>query len=294
MNSAQFIDQKECYLCGGQDRRLEKECGTLEGEFHLRWVRCQSCSLVYLDPRPSLHALTALYDSEVYWQGSSGYRDYLGEELWRQKQARARADWLLGKIDSKVTSPLVLEIGSAAGFFLAALKELGAQPSGLELSRQMVKISKVRTQNELSIQQGLAEEAVFPSESFDALAAWGCDSNFHDPALSFQRFAEWLKPKGLLALNYHEYDHWAHHIRGSFKNNPNALYFLNQSHVRSLLKRSGFQILSHSLEFQWTSLASLHHHTKHSWLAPITQLKIAHYPIKIPVPGSYRVLAQKL
>ena len=295
MNSAQFIDQKQCYLCQSQERHLERECGTLEGQFHLRWVRCQQCSLVYLDPRPSLHALTALYDSEVYWQGESGYRDYLGEELWRHKQAQSRAHWLLKKLQifTPQEQPKVLEVGSAAGFFLAALQELDAAPSGLELSRQMVEISKHRTRNLLPVKQGLAEEAHYESESFDAVAAWGCDSNFHDPAVSFSRFAEWLKPNGLLALNYHEYDHWAQVIRGNFKANPNALYFLNQSHILTLLRRSGFELLSHKLEFQWTSLSSLYHHTKHSWLAPISRLKLADYPIRIPVPGAYRVLAQK-
>ena len=75
MNSAQFVDQNECYLCGSSQRQIERELGTQEGQLYLRWVRCSGCDLVYLNPRPSVHALSALYDSQGYWQGEAGYKD---------------------------------------------------------------------------------------------------------------------------------------------------------------------------------------------------------------------------
>src|SRR5690349_218113 len=97
MNGAQFVDQRACYLCGSSQRSLEHEVGTGLGELHLRWVRCGCCALVYLDPRPSAHALSVLYDSASYWQGGeNGYRDYLADESWRRKQAVVRARWLSG------------------------------------------------------------------------------------------------------------------------------------------------------------------------------------------------------
>lgn len=294
MNAAQFVDQKTCYLCGGQRRTIEKELGTEEGQLYLRWVRCGQCQLVYLDPRPSLHALSVLYDSQGYWQGT-GYSDYLAEERWRKKQALTRARWFgehLAK-SSGGPPPRVLEVGSAAGYFLEALAEAGIQAEGLELSRQMVRLSQRRCGDHLPVRQGFVEDANYSSGSFDGLAIWGCDSNFHDPAQTFEKLARWLSPGGLLAFNFHEYDHWARPFKGSFKMMPNALYFLNAEHIDRLLEQSGFEKLEMTTELHWMSVASVYHHTGHRWLAPLLRTPLAHVPLCLPVPGSYRVLARK-
>lgn len=295
LNAAQFVDQKFCYVCGSTGRSIEKELGTQEGELYLRWVRCGQCQLVYLDPRPSLHALSVLYDSQGYWQGT-GYNDYLAEERWRKKQAFSRAQWFRQKLQLHLPSerPNVLEVGSAAGYFLEALREAGARVEGLELSRQMVRLSETRCPTPLVVSQGFVEDSHYESGSFQGLAAWGCDSNFHNPGQTFDKFASWLAPGGLLALNFHQYDHWARRLKGHFKMMPNALYFFNAEHIQRLLELNGFRKLEMTTELHWMSVASVFHHTGHGWLKPLLGTPLAHLPLCLPIPGSYRVLAQKL
>ncbi len=297
MNGAQFVSQKTCYLCGSSERCTEAEVGTGIGEFHLRWVRCRDCSLVYLDPRPSTHALSVLYDSGSYWQGgANGYHDYLADEKWRRRQAVARADWFAGKLrDEHGESQLrVLEIGSAAGYFLEALSSHQIEVEGLELSRPMVRLSQQRVQGRGLVRQGFVEEAQFDTPRFQGLAAWGCDSNFDNPRQAFASFARWLAPQGLLTMNFHQHDHWARALKGRFKKTPNALYFFNAGHIRQLLDEHGFELLDLSTEFQWMSLASVFHHTGHSWLRPLLKTPLADVPLRLPVLGSYRFLARKL
>ncbi len=292
MNSAQFVDQPTCYLCGCDRRTLEREQGTAEGQLYLRWVRCRDCSLVYLDPRPSVFALSALYDSQGYWQGGTGYKDYLDEEEWRRRQAHDRAGWLVKHL-SHPTSDRVLEVGSAAGYFLQELSSRGVLAEGLDLSRPMVRLSDQRTSHQVSVTHGSVENSHYPAGRFQGLAAWGCDSNFNDPLQTFTKFADWLQPGGLLAFNFHDFDHWGTLLKGRFKLMPNALYFLNLSHVKTLLNNSGFELLSAKTEFCWMNLMSIYHHTGHRWLAPLLKLPLAHTPVRLPVPGSYRVLARK-
>lgn len=296
MNSAQFVDRKECYICGSSHRRIERELGTEEGQLYLRWVRCGECDLVYLDPRPSQHALSALYNSQGYWQGESGYNDYLAEERWRGRQARDRAQWFVEKLQAlgPAQDLRVLEVGSAAGFFLQELASQDVQAQGLDLSSPMARLSDVRTTSRVSVTQGCVEQTQFPKNEFHGLAAWGCDSNFNNPSSTFENFSRWLKPGGLLAFNFHDYDHWSNGLKGRFKLMPNALYFLSRKHIERLLEQQGFQLLSVRTEICWMNLASIYHHTGHIWLAPIAHTKFARLPLRLPVPGAFRVLAKKL
>lgn len=296
MNGAQFVDQRCCYLCGSTRRHLEHEVGTGVGELHLRWVRCGECALVYLDPRPSAHALSVLYDSAGYWQGESGYRDYLAEEAWRRKQALSRARWLTERLRQAMPGEAlrVLEIGSAAGYFLEALTDLGVVAEGLELSQPMARLAHRKFSGRVKVRQGFVEDAAFDGSGFHGLAAWGCDSNFDNPRRTFARFASWLAPGGLLALNFHEHDHWARHLKGRFKMMPNALYFMNARHITELLKEHDMETLEMETESQWMSLTSVYHHTGHMWLKPLLKTPLADVPLRLPVPGSYRVLARKL
>ena len=296
MNSAQFIDQPVCYICGCKERRIEREVGSEEGQLFLRWVRCRDCELVYLDPRPSLHALSVLYDSQGYWQGEEGYQDYLAEGKWRRRQARDRAKWFIGKLHkANLEGALqVLEVGSAAGYFLQELAASGVSAQGLDLSRPMVRLSGRQAQEGISVIHGFVEESEFPKEQFHGLAAWGCDSNFNNPSGTLSRFNQWLKPGGLLAFNFHDYDHWANFLKGRFKLMPNALYLLSSKQVRRLLQDAGFELVSLRTEACWMNLASVYHHTGHKWLLPTLKIKLSRLPIKLPVPGAFRVLARKL
>jgi SAM-dependent methyltransferase len=297
MNGAQFVAQECCYLCGSTLRSVEHEVGTGVGELHLRWVRCGACALVYLDPRPSAHALSVLYDSAGYWQGESGYRDYLADESWRRKQAVARAHWLTKRLRSAHPNdaPLkVLEIGSAAGYFLEALTDLGVTAEGLELSQPMANLAHRKFSGRVKVRQGFVEDAAFDGVGFQGLAVWGCDSNFDNPRQTFARFSQWLAPGGLLAMNFHQYDHWARHLKGRFKQMPNALYFMNADHVTGLLREHGLEPVEMGTESQWMSLTSVYHHTGHAWLKPLLKTCLADVPLRLPVPGSYRILARKL
>lgn len=296
MNGAQFVDQRCCYLCGGSRRGLEQEAGIGVGELHLRWVRCLDCALVYLDPRPSAHALSVLYDSSGYWQGDTGYRNYLADERWRRKTAHARACWFAQRL--RASAPAgpwrVLEVGSAAGYFLESLTELGVIAEGLELSQPMARLAHRRCSGRVKVRQGFVEDAAFEKKEFQGLAAWGCDSNFDNPRQTFARCVEWLAPGGLLAMNFHEHDHWARHLKGRFKMMPNALYFMNSAHVLSLMAEQGLEVVEMTTETQWMSLSSIYHHTGHAWLRPLLRTRLADVPLCLPVLGSYRVLARKL
>jgi hypothetical protein len=74
---------------------------------------------------------------------------------------------------------------------------------------------------------------------------------------------------------------------------PNALYFLNERHIKDLLHEQGLDLLEMKTERQWMSLRSVYHHTGHIWLKPLLGSRWADLPLRLPVLGSFRVLARK-
>lgn len=127
-----------CLLC------RSKTPATLYKSPPFRIVQCTHCSLVYTLPRlPSDH-LNAMYEGR-YWRSNNpsdfGYADYLDNERLYLKTFRTRTKFLV-----RVCPPpaRVLEVGCAAGFALQAMRNLGYDVYGADISRDMTQIAARR------------------------------------------------------------------------------------------------------------------------------------------------------
>ncbi|MCW7463094.1 class I SAM-dependent methyltransferase [Leptospira limi] len=108
------------------------------------------------------------------------------------------------KVDSKKSSPFLnqtlLEIGSAAGFFLDEARIAGYQTKGLELSPKEVEYSRntlgldVESSSVLSIEEGEWKE------SFSVVSAFFVIEHIDDIEGIWKRLQTWLKPGGFLYL----------------------------------------------------------------------------------------------
>ena len=280
--------QDACDLCGSAERLCEREIRPSETQV-LRWMRCRRCKLVYLSERPSADSLASLYRSPDYWAGNLAYEDYSRLSTPRTLQARDRANWFsfhLGRPGK------TLEVGCAAGLFLRELSALGHQTYGIELSRHMLDLAQELTPHS-HLSQTPLEEADFAPETFHGLTAWGCDSNFPHLRLTYQMFHRWLTPGGLLAINFHDYDHPANRLKGRFKSHANALYFFNRKNLKILLESCGFQIVKLRTEWCWMDIATVYQHTGHGILKRFALSRLGRIPFLLPLLGSYRVLAVK-
>ncbi len=94
------------------------------GVFTLR--KCDGCGMLFNSPRLSDHDLSALYDGNYYF-----FQRNDKDEFRRALATYRRTVALAG---NRITPQRVLEIGSAKGYLLALLKQLGWEVQGLELS----------------------------------------------------------------------------------------------------------------------------------------------------------------
>jgi len=124
-----------CCICGNESSRLffsrRYDKFNYSGEFHMR--RCDGCGLLFCSPRLTDEGIAKLYDANYYVFRKSD-ADYF---------ARTAAIYQRTITNLPVNSKgPILEVGSGKGYLLAALKGLGWEPFGIEISPDAVAYAK--------------------------------------------------------------------------------------------------------------------------------------------------------
>jgi SAM-dependent methyltransferase len=186
------LDYPACPLCGsGTTRQLFVARDRLlgrPGRFPI--VRCTSCGLVFLRPRPAAGALGAYYPDDYY---------PLDEQPSTEAEAVARD--LLRKVSSwtrarGIDRPRVLDVGCGVGLFLHLAEQAGMQVRGIELSGSAV--SYARANYGLDVHHGMLEDAEIAPAFCDIVVMWHVLEHLPDPVAALRQVAELLTPGGLL------------------------------------------------------------------------------------------------
>lgn len=190
----------DCPLCGGTAGRAAYPARLAfpdapDGRMDL--VRCRRCTALYANPMPDAQRLAALYDDPAYFDSefSSGQitGGYDAAKPHYERQAR-RLDALL-----RPTHPqrgTLLEVGAAGGLLLEAMRNLGWQVEGVELSPRQ------RASTEARLGIALAETVgQLPLERrYDAIVMMHTLEHFTDPASQLRDLARRLAPGGVMVL----------------------------------------------------------------------------------------------
>jgi len=251
MGSAPVLDERSarfdlaCALCGGARREVVHE------KPPFRIVRCLDCSLVYTLPRLAPEALRSMYQSE-YWRSDAardfGYTDYLADEPLYVKTFRMRGRWI-----SRFKPPpgRLLDVGCAAGFALVALRELGYDPHGVELSAPMAEIARRRLGAD-RIHCGVLEEVEsrgLLGGSFDVITLFDVVEHVEDPVALLACARRLLATGGIVVIETQNVGslfarllgvRWQHY---KFQEH---LYHFDPRTVRLLLERAGLELVEWS------------------------------------------------
>jgi 2-polyprenyl-3-methyl-5-hydroxy-6-metoxy-1,4-benzoquinol methylase len=161
--------------------------------------RCRLCGLLFRAELPSASQLLSIYSPQYFHRDgdreADGYANYLSDERDHRLTARQRVQEL-----NRVMSPgRLLDVGSAAGFFLDEARTSGWKVQGIDVSPQMSAWG--REQLGLDIASGLFQEADYPASQFDAVTMWDYIEHSIDPAHDFAKAAHVLRPGGMLMLS---------------------------------------------------------------------------------------------
>jgi 2-polyprenyl-3-methyl-5-hydroxy-6-metoxy-1,4-benzoquinol methylase len=175
-----FINRK-CPLCGG----IESQPYLLKRELHL--VRCNHCSMIYVNPVPGEMATGTFYDAA----GS----EYLTPEKLESDYANVRFERELRLFRAHCRRGSVLDVGCSSGAFLYQLKKrfpddyriLGTDVSQAPLEHA--------AKMGIPIVRGEFLKQTF-EEKFDAVTFWAVMEHLADPGQFLSKAASILKPGG--------------------------------------------------------------------------------------------------
>ena len=100
----------------------------------------------------------------------------------------------------------LLDIGTAAGGFLAAAKRRGWRAEGCEPNRWLAAWGS--RQYGVRIRPGSLFEQNYEPQQFDVITLWDVIEHTTDPKATLERCRTLLKPGGLLIVNYPDIGSW--------------------------------------------------------------------------------------
>jgi SAM-dependent methyltransferase len=226
-----MLEAASCFRCGTSGAVVHDL-----DPFSLR--RCGDCGQHFMNPRLSATGRRALYGTRSYFD-EHVYRNGLANHLQRQ--------WMAGRLDlideaRHGRRGSMLEVGCGYGGFLAAARDRGWRPTGVELSEPGAAEARQRTG--LDVRAGEIGDV---DPSFDVICGWDVIEHVPDPGQWVETARLLLAEDGLLALSLPYFDSMPARVLGSrwggLKPHKHIWHFTTD-HARRLLADAGFGTVS--------------------------------------------------
>lgn len=222
---------------------------SFQPDAHVRWrkdgfdiVRCPSCALLFRSQLPTVDDLAEIYAVDYFKGGDAqGYLDYVADEDVHRLAARRRLDLL-----ARFVGPgALLDVGTAAGFFVDEARAYGWEARGIDVADSMLEWGRRELGAELA--HGTLADVDVPSGSLDAVTMWDYLEHSLDPVADLERAHDLLRTGGVLALSTGDGDAPVARLSGSrwhLLTPRHHNYFFTEQTLRRLLDQTGFDRLS--------------------------------------------------
>jgi len=197
------------------------------------FVKCQKCSFVFINPRPSPAWLASRYD-------------YFGEEYFTEP-SKLTSDFRSTRHDSELSLlngafGKLLDVGCATGSFVAAARAAGFDARGIDISTESTRYG--REVLGLTLDVGLLYERCYHKETFDWVTLWATLEHLPDPNRFLSEALRLLVPGGRLAVSVPNYASFTQRVLGRRDRyvGIDHLNYFTVTTIKRLLERHGFQV----------------------------------------------------
>ena len=239
-----------CDVCGGRESELFAARPARQDVLHARFVRCCACGFVYADPRATAAESRQFYES-LSGRGSGSLGAAVDSPEWLHAVAARRAPLERAARFLRRPAPVrFLDVGCGDGSALAAARELGWEPHGLEYADWLVEAVAERLGID-TVSLGGIEEAEIEAESFDIVYSWHVVEHVLDIDAWLANVARVLRPGGIVILGTESADGAYGKIwRGAFKlarrtpwppTSTDHTYWFSRPSLETLVARHGLE-----------------------------------------------------
>lgn len=222
-----------CPLCGSEESIPELSVPLSDYEKPCTLVRCSSCSMVYLNPRPTAETIGYFYPEDYVayrspspelnlWQRFRRYLEWsiLSEDYGYELVKPGWLRTVLSTLARPFSSPEpashtsipyygegnYLDVGCGGGWLAHRMQERGWTVTGIDFSQHSVE--QVRANYDFPVHLGSLPHPEIKPESFDVVNLAAVLEHVHQPHEFIQSAVDVLKPGGQLVLSVPNYDSW--------------------------------------------------------------------------------------
>lgn len=215
-----------CPVCDGRDfRHLFDKAGE-------PFVRCATCTLTLINPRPPFASIRNHYDAAY----SAGYTRKAQAKIIRARKRVAR----IGRDSGRW-----LDIGCSAGFVVKAATEAGFEAYGVDIEADGIAYGR-DTLGLSRLACGVLEEQQYPDAHFDVISAYDVIEHVPDLNRFVAELARILAPGGVIDIGTPDIGHWRvpRELAQWNELKPSEhLYYFNRNTLGRLLARHGLRIV---------------------------------------------------
>jgi 2-polyprenyl-3-methyl-5-hydroxy-6-metoxy-1,4-benzoquinol methylase len=249
-----------------------------------RFVRCEACGHVWLNPRPAISALPTIYPPTYYAYNYTQQINPIavrGKELLDSLKMRG----ILRQLPKPPQS--FLDIGCGNGRFLRVMDKRGvarANNYGLELDEKIV--SALADEGYQVFHERVEECNRITANSLDLVTMFHVIEHVDAPAMVARRVADWLAPGGVFAVETPNLDsldaHWFAETFWGGYHIPRHWSLFTPASLARLLRFVGLEVVTTKYQTGHSFwMYSLHHRLRYGsrprprlarWFNPFTGL----------------------
>jgi 2-polyprenyl-3-methyl-5-hydroxy-6-metoxy-1,4-benzoquinol methylase len=224
------MEKIRCIFCGEDNRTVVLEENGFSG------VKCHTCELIYVSPRPTLSETLGRYANDRASHAA-------GSIIRDEHSKRLNARHTLNLINSYLRKGSVLEIGAGAGYFLDEARRKGFDVYGIEINK--IQAQFIRETLNIPCESRPIHESDLEGKEFDFIYHRNVLSHFHDPIAEFRDIHHRLKKEGYLVFetgNLGEVKRQYYNLYSTLEY-PDHLFFYGRNSLRRLLDSTGFHLI---------------------------------------------------
>jgi 2-polyprenyl-3-methyl-5-hydroxy-6-metoxy-1,4-benzoquinol methylase len=190
-----------CNFCGSENAtflyKAKDRLHGVEGEFN--YVRCNDCSLVYMNPQVIPEDIAQIYPTDYapHYSAATKGRFGLLSVVLNYLMNMAKIKKIVCK--NLNSQSRVLDVGCGSGAFLNNIKaKTGCQVFGVDISENAVQAAKKLFG--IDVFHGDIKDSIWPDCYFDIITAWQYLEHVNDPNQNIEKMSHLLKKDGVLII----------------------------------------------------------------------------------------------
>lgn len=240
-----------CYLCGSFESvsylSAKDRLHEIDGKFNI--VKCKTCGLIYLNPRPVQERMARYYPEDYLSHQFTlhGHASSLRDRLFRNMvvQTEKKKIHTIDAVYALDAKTNVLDVGCGTGLFLYLLRDMKkCNVHGVEIGKEAAQCAKENLG--LDLLQCTLLETQFQDSCFDLITMWHYLEHEYHPNETLRECHRILKDEGLMVIQLPNIES----IEAKFFRNrwfnldaPRHVIHFSPSTITKMLSKNGFEII---------------------------------------------------